>query len=676
MKFDSKWLLEHLVQPRDADTVSEALTACGSNVETREAAGDSEIWDIEVTTNRPDAMNHRGLAREAAVATGAGLRPIEFSFEETDEPASSLATIEIAEPDLCSRYVARVVRGVSIVESPQWLQERLERSGVRPINAIVDATNYVLLDLGQPLHAFDIDLVAGRRVLVRRAHEGEKLTTLDGEERKVDSKVLVIADDERAIALAGIMGGANTEIHEGTTDVLIESAHFDAITVRRAARRLGMHTEASHRFERGCDPEMAATACDVAAELIARLTGGKICKGRIDVYPTKRECGEISLSVSKLSAFAGLEISAEKAVEILDGLELAPRREGDSVTCTVPSFRVDLECTADLYEEVIRHVGYDKVPSVLPVLSSTPGGRSENWQLVDRCREAAVAEGFAEIVTYSFIDPADDEASQSLPLVHEEPLQLDNALAQTQATMRRSLLPGIVTALRDNLNQGERSVALFEQGRAFFQHNDNPRERERLVIGIAGRWGGREVEFVHLKGVIEGVIERVAFPAVGWRRGGDPWLDPSEGAVLSSAEGVVLGYAGRLSTTMASRWDLRQPVYVAELDLEAAAKDQALPVFKALLRFPSVAADMTVEHERALSYADLEVAVRELASPMVTSIELVSQFSGKRIEPGKVRTTLRFVYRNVERSLTQDEVNTEQEKLRQGLAARLGVRMI
>lgn len=676
MRFDSNWLLEHLTDPPEAGEVADRLTACGFNVETREASGDSEIWDIEVTTNRPDAMNHRGLAREAAVATGAGLRPIELDFEETSEDASSLATIEIDAPEMCSRYVGRVVRGVKIVSSPEWLRQRLERCGVRPINAIVDATNYILLEFGQPLHAFDLDLLAGRRIVVRSANPGENLTTLDGEKRALDPSMLVIADDERSIALAGIMGGANTEIHDGTTDVLIESAHFDALTTRRSARKLGMHTEASHRFERGADPEMAGVACDAAAAMIARLTGGSICAGRIDVYPTQKASEEISLSIARLSAFAGLEISAEEAVGFLNGLELEPRCEEDSVTCTVPSWRVDLECTADLYEEVIRHVGYDKVPSVLPVLSSTPGGRSENWRLVDRCRDAAVAEGLAEIVTYSFIDPSDDAAAESWPLVNEAPLQLDNALARTQATMRRSLLPGIIGAIRDNLNQGERSVAVFEQGRAFTLNGESPHEVERLAIGLSGRRNGGSIDFAQLKGVLEGVVANIGLPELQWKRGGKPWLDDGEGAVLLDLEGRVLGCAGKLSSDMSSRWDLRQSVYIAELAIDAAAKDLPLPVFEHLPRFPSVSADMTVEHSRGLSFAELEKAVRELASARVTSTELVTQFSGKGMVPGAVRTTLRLVYRDAGRSLTQEEVNDDQEKLRQALAAKLEVKMV
>ena len=274
MIFDSDWLIEFLDGAPDLDTLADRLTGCGCLVELREEGDGAEKWDVEVTTNRPDAMNHRGLAREASVAIGCRLRPLDFELSESNEDAAELATVEIVEPALCSRYVARVIRGVSVGPSPEWMQRRLINCGVRPINAVVDATNYVLLELGQPLHAFDLDLVRGRRIVVRPARDGEKLTTLDGEERKLDSSMLMIADGEGVIALAGIMGGADSEINDETTEVLLESAHFDALSVRRTARRLGIHTEASHRFERGTDPEMAATACDRAAALIADLCGG------------------------------------------------------------------------------------------------------------------------------------------------------------------------------------------------------------------------------------------------------------------------------------------------------------------------------------------------------------------------------------------------------------------
>jgi phenylalanyl-tRNA synthetase beta subunit len=340
MIFDSEWLTEYLDGAPDLDTLAKRLTDCGCLVELREKGDGAEKWDVEVTTNRPDAMNHRGLAREAAVAVGGQLRPLDFELSECEEDATELATVEIADPALCSRYVARVIRGVSVGPSPEWMQRRLLNCGVRPINAVVDATNYVLLELGQPLHAFDLDLVRGRRIVVRSAEAGEKLTTLDGEERGLDPSMLMIADGEGVVALAGIMGGADSEINDDTTDVLLESAHFDALSVRRTARRLGMHTEASHRFERGTDPEMAAAACDRAAALIAELGGGRVCRGRIDVYPRRWEPQQMEFSVAELSAFAGLEIPSERVIEILDALEFFPEMEGDQVQVNVPPHKL------------------------------------------------------------------------------------------------------------------------------------------------------------------------------------------------------------------------------------------------------------------------------------------------------------------------------------------------
>ncbi len=676
MKFDLEWLCESLETAPGPEVLSERLTACGFNVETREPAGASEVWDVDVTTNRPDAMNHRGLAREAAVATGAVLRPVVVELAEGEEPTGAVASVTIGEPGLCSRYVARVVRGVTVGPSPSWLAERLERCGVRPLNAVVDATNYILLALGQPLHAFDLDRLAGRRVVVRRAHPGEGLETLDGVERRLGDDMLVIADAERAVAVAGVMGGAGTEISASTTDILIESAHFDALSVRRTARALGLHTEASHRFERGADPEMAATACDLAAALIAELAGGTVLRGRVDAYPAPPASGSIRLSLSRLAAFAGLEIPADEVIRILDGLELAPSTAGGIVTCTVPSFRVDLERVEDLYEEVIRHVGYDTIPSLLPVLSTAPGERRGAWPMVDRARDAAVGLGLAEVVTFSFGDVADDELAATLPLAHEGSARLTNPLASTQAVMRRSLLPGLLAAARDNLNRGETGLALFEQGRVFGFTPDGPREAERLGIVLAGPVGSwddpRELDFAHLKGLVEEWLERFPARAPVWRRGGAPWLDEREGAVLE-LDGRVVGAVGRAAEAIVERWQLKLPVWVAELDLDAVAGEPPTPRFEPLPRHPGVTADMTVQHPRSLDFAELVAAARELSGEWVEEIDLVGRYSGEGLPEGAVRTTLRLVYRHPGRSLTQDEVNAAQERLRGSLAERLGV---
>jgi phenylalanyl-tRNA synthetase beta chain len=669
MIFDSDWLTELLDEAPGLDTLAEALTDCGCLVELREHGDGAEKWDVEVTTNRPDAMNHRGLAREAAVAANCRLRPIEFDLEEVDEDASALASIEIADPALCSRYVGRVIKGVTVGPSPDWLQRRLTNCGIRPINAVVDATNYVLLELGQPLHAFDLDLLRQQKIVVRPAEDGEKLTTLDGEERELDPSMLMIADGEGVVALAGIMGGADSEIHEGTTDVLLESAHFNDLSVRRTSRRLGMHTEASHRFERGTDPEMAATACDRAAALIAELAGGRVCRGRIDVYPSPWEPRKMEFSMSELSAFAGLEIAAEKAVEILDGLEFFPELEGDQVRVNVPPHRVDIDRIPDLYEEVIRHVGYDAIPSELPVLPTAPGRRNPNWELIDRARGAAVAVGLVEVMTWSFVDPDTDELVASQPLCPGAPMPLDNPLAQTQGVMRRSLLPGMLAAAAGNFNQGEHSIAVFEQGRVFSMEADEPCEHERLGVVLSGDADNPEELFARIKGLVDDLVKAIGLPVVRWRRGGGPWLDADAGAEIAAEPDTVIGVAGLLSAEFSDRWNLRNGLAVVELDL-GLAEEPPLARFEALPRHPAVVVDMTVGHSPELAYAELEGATRKLANELVEELQYVTRF---RPGDGVVRTSLRLVYRHPERSLTQEEVNTAQDELRKKLAESLGV---
>jgi len=672
MIFDSEWLIEHLAGAPDPDTLAESLTDCGCLVEVREPGDGAEKWDVEVTTNRPDAMNHRGLAREAALATGATLRPLEFELEESDEDAAELAAVRIADDAACSRYVARVIRGVTVGESPEWMRRRLLNCGVRPINVVVDVTNYVLLELGQPLHAFDLERVRGRKIVVRPAVDGEKLTTLDGEERELDPSMLMIADGEGVVALAGIMGGGDSEIHENTTDVLLESAHFDALSVRRTARRLGMHTEASHRFERGTDPEMAAVACDRAAALIAELACGRVCRGRIDVYPRQFEAPQMELSIAELSAFAGLEIPAERVVEIFRGLEFAPEISGDVIRVTVPPWRVDIERIPDLYEEVIRHVGYDAIPSELPILATTPGRRNSNWELIDRARDAAVSTGLVEVMTWSFIDPETDELVATQPLCPGLSLPLDNPLAQTQAVMRRSLLPGLLAAAKANFNQGQRALALFEQGRVFSRAEQRPQEWERIGVLLADEVVGREDRFVRLKGIVDDLVRRIGLPEIFWKRGGSPWLDPDAGAVLLTAAGEMIGCAGILSSELAARWDLRHEVAVAELALERAT-EPPLSNFRPLHRHPPVVVDVTVEHPAELSFAELAAAVGDLASEWVEDVSLVVRYRDEKVLAGAVRTTLRLVYRHADRSLTQDEVNEAHERLRRGLVDKLGV---
>jgi phenylalanyl-tRNA synthetase beta chain len=676
MRFSLAWLRDHLDGKTEADTLAERLTAAGMNVELREKAEKDEVWDVDVTANRPDAMNHRGLAREAAAAGCGTLRPLAPSLAEAGPPVASLAKLTVDDAEGCPRYCARVVRGAKVGPSPAWLAARLEACGIRSINTIVDATNYVLLDLGQPLHAFDLARLAGREIVVRRARPGENLTTLDEVPRLLSGDDLVIADAARPVAVAGVMGGAATEISAATTEVLLESAYFDPRAVRRTARRLGLATEASHRFERGADRAMARTAVDVATAMIVDIAGGEVATGVLDSAPELPAPRTITFSLERLVRFAGCPIPAEFVEQVLVALELRPERDGDAITCTVPSHRVDLELPEDLYEEVLRHFGYSKVPSSLPAEAVKPGERLGSWPLTERGRDALVGAGLAEAFTYSFLAPELESATAFSPLAERgDAVPLANPISARMAIMRRSLLGGLAEAAAGNLRRGAERVALGEVGRVFFAGNGEVREEERLGIVLAGRTGAwdatREADFLDLKGVVEAVLEELGVAQASWQ--------PSPSAVLAGGQAAeivlgenVAGIAGRLGDDIARHLETPAPLWVAEIDL-ACAGDPAVPTFRPLPRFPAVVADLTVRHHLSLPYAELVAAVCDSGPEWLEEVAPVARYRGAGVGDEEVKTTLRLTYRQAERSLTQEEVNEAHFALMESLARELGV---
>ncbi len=613
MRMSLAWIREHLEGTDSADELARRLTDAGMNVETREPVGEDEIWDVDVTANRPDAMNHRGLAREGAAAGCGRLRPLAPKAVEGASAIGDLASVTVEDEAGCPRYCARVVRGVKIGPSPPWLAERLERCGVRPINNVVDATNHVLLDVGQPQHAFDLARLSGHEIRVRRARAGEGITTLDGVERRLTSEDLVIADATRAVGLAGVMGGANTEISAATRDVLIESAYFDPRSVRGTARRLGLKTEASHRFERGADRAMARTAVDIAAELIVRLAGGEVAAGVLDSAPALPAPRTIGFSLRRLSAFAGCEIPRDFVLEVLATLELSPRASGDAVTCTVPTHRVDLELAEDLYEEVLRHFGYGKIPSVLPSAAARPGRRLGTWPLTERGRDALVAVGAAEAVTYSFVSEAAEAATAGSPLAGRGGVvALVNPLSARMTVMRRSLLAGLAEAAGGNLRRGAERVALGEVGRVFFKREGTVVEEERLALALAGKLGAWDdphaADFLDLKGAVDALLAELGVAGAAWRPSSAAVLAPGEGADVL-LDGRLVAVAGRLGDAVAGVLDVPGSLWVAEIDLSATEAAARLPVFEALPRFPAVTADLTIRHKLSLGYAELAAAI-------------------------------------------------------------------
>lgn len=676
MKLSLAWLRDHLEGDTPAAELAGRLTAVGMNVELREPVPADEVWDVDITANRPDAMNHRGMAREAAAAGCGHLRPIEVLVPEGAVAAADLAGLEVEDAQGCPRYCARVIRGVKVGPSPAWLAERLSRCGVRPINNVVDATNYVLLDVGQPLHAFDLRFLAGRRIIVRRATTGERMTTLDGVERLLTSEDVVIADGEKAVALAGIMGGADSEIRSDTTEVLVESAFFDPILVRRTARRLGLATEASRRFERGTDRAMARVGADLAAELIVRLAGGEVAAGVLDSSPVLPAPHPVTLDRQRLCAFAGCDIPSSFVLPLLAALGCEPLVAGDQITCVSPTWRVDLELAEDLYEEVLRHFGYDRIPSALPVASTEPGKRLGTWPLTDRARGALVLAGLAEAVTYAFVSTEQDVVTAGSPLAQRgEPISLANPLSSRLAVMRRTILAGLAEAAAGNLRRGAHAVMLGEVGRVFFGTAGRPREEERLALVLAGRLGGwdrqDQADFLDLKGILEAVLDQLGLSGATWRPVTAALLAPGEAAVII-VEGQEIGVAGRLADAVVAGVESPLPLWVAEIDLGCVAAAPR-PTMRPIPRFPAVEADLTVRHARSLSYAELVSAIQKASPPWLEDVQPVVQYAGEGVAAGELKTTLRLVYRLVDRSLTQDEVNQAHFALMEELARRLAV---
>jgi len=640
--------------------------------------GEDAVLDVEVPSNRPDCLSHVGIAREVTVIERGQLRLPAGEKPKTEGRSSDLTSVEIADPDLCPRYAGRLVRGVKIGPSPDWLVKRLEAIGQRPINNVADVTNYVLHELGQPLHAFDFEKLGGRRIVVRRAAPGEKLTTLDGVERTLTNDMLVIADAEKAVALAGIMGGEESEISNQTTDVLIESAYFDPNSVRQTARKLGMDTEASRRFERGADRDGVLRAQQRCIDLICELAGGVATEDAIDVYPKPLGERVVELRPERVSGLTSLSVETDEIVRILTGLGF--ERTGGSerrMTFRVPSWRIDVEQEEDLVEEVARHTGYDKIGSELP--PSSMSGEYQPSEMQQRSlRRALNACGFDEAINFSFIQQ--ESRFDLIPSLagHEgDQPQLENPIIEDAAWMRSTLLPGLLGSVRHNLNHGIRDVRLFEIGRIFSISKAGELPDETLALGIVATGGvleedkaqaERDLDFFDLKGALEAGIDWMNFAPLSFTPTSSRHLRVGQSALISSSDGKQLGTIGRLAENVAASYKFRQPVYVMELDLNALLSGPAKVIqYSPLPKYPSVMRDISLLVDRTVSLAEIFAVVNKQQVAECRSVKLVGTFEGGSIPASKRSVTLRLEYRSDERTLRDEEVEESHSRLTSAL---------
>ncbi|MDQ3473946.1 MAG: phenylalanine--tRNA ligase subunit beta [Acidobacteriota bacterium] len=675
MLISHNWLRELSGTALSPEELRERLTMVGLAIDAVEEKDGDSVLDVEVPSNRPDCLSHIGIAREVAVIESGSVRLPEGKPANVSGRAADLASVEIIDADLCSRYAARLIRGVKIAPSPDWLKTRLEEIGQRPINNVADITNYVLHEIGQPLHAFDFAKLSGQRIVVRRAAKDEQLKTLDGVERKLDETMLVIADAERPVALAGIMGGEESEISQQTTDVLIESAYFNPDSVRQTARTLGMDTEASRRFERGADRENLLRAQTRCVELICEIAGGVATEDVIDVYPAKEPEVIIDFHPARVAALTSLRVPERDMDRILTGLGFESTNAGDKRRCKRPSWRVDVELEEDLVEEVARHWGYDKIGSELPP-TSLSGEYTQHEKKSRSLRRALKGMGFHEAINFSFIDASHDDAFDLIPAFANTAagfVTLKNPIVEEAVRMRPTLLAGLLTALRHNLNHGVRDVRLCEIGRIFAKSMEGvlPGEREALALLATGGviQSGRaaavtETDFFEIKGALEAGVSSMNLGPLRFEPGTVKHLQGGQAALISLDEIGVIGSIGKLAESLAGTFKFRQPVYVAELDLSQllASEEQAVH-YHPLPRYPSVVRDVTLLLDRKVSVAEI---LNTIASENVIECRgatFVGTYEGKNIPAGKRTVTLRVEYRADDRTLRDEEVEERQRSL-------------
>jgi len=689
MKISYNWLKELVdvdLPPRD---LAVKLTMAGLAVDAVEFYGNDSILEFDLTSNRPDCLSHLGIARETAAVLEKTARAPEAKIREAKAKTGDVTSVEILNPGLCPRYTARVIKGVKIGPSPDWLVKRLEALGQRSVNNVADITNYVMLEMGQPLHAFDLRRLRGERIIVRAAEWGEKITTLDGEERALTSEMLVIADAERPVALAGIKGGSDSGITDSTTDVLLEAAYFTPAQVRATSKALGLSTEASYRFERGSDPEIVARASDRAAALIAEIAGGEVLSGLVDVYPLGLVRDWIRFRRSRYTVLTGLQIELGEAERILRSLGFAVEAdvENEQLRALAPSWRVDVSIEEDLIEEVARVAGYDNLKNALP---GGAGAGAHLWGEDRRraARQTLTALGYNEAISFSFVNGETDEMLSEVG--NDARLALRNPIDETQAHMRVTLLGGLLNALERNFNHGARNVSLFEIGKCFMDdEGERPFEMERLGIVATGArneddWqaaassnsGGAaagRIDFYDVKGAIESVAEAMGLPALEfWPDETCDFLHPGRRAEVWLGWEVI-GVMGQLHPRVAAPYKFKQPVFVADLNLRMMLlADRAEVRYHPLPKFPTVVRDLALLIDADVQFAGVKAVINGLRIPELVGVKLFDLYTGKELPQGKYSIALSLRYRAADRTLTDEEVNDAHERVVKTLTEQFG----
>ena len=645
-------------------------------------SGSDVVYDLEITPNRPDLNSAIGIAREIAALTGNVLRVPEIKLATSGGKVAELVSVRIEDSENCPRYTARVIKGVKVGPSPAWLRDTLEKVGIRSISNVVDVTNYVMLEIGQPLHAFDYHLIAkgadGKpTIVVRRAAAGEKFKTLDNQERTLTNEMLLIADETKGIALAGVMGGANTEINNSTVDVLIESAYFKPTNIRRTSKQLALRSESSYRFERGADVGISDWASQRAAQLILETAGGQLAEGVVDVYPSPAQPKELALHFAHSKDLLGIGISHADQVSYLNklGMETVSQQPGEA-TFRMPSWRVDMKREVDLIEEVGRLYGIDKIPSTPPRGALGAHAFDSVYDQISEARRILTGLGLNEAQGQTLISKAEVRGINETDIV-----ALANPLSSDMDVLRPSLLPGLIHSLRHNVSRKNDDVALFEIGRVFTNVNGQTKENRNIAIAVTGQraqnfWSGddRDAKFnaYDLKGLVEEFIEQFGLRGVAFGKRAESTALFLESAAVTLGGKLPLGELGQLLPALAKKYDLRDAVFLAEFNLDLLlSKRNAAKSFKALPQFPSSRRDVAMLVPETVTHEAVWQSVKQAKAANLETVELFDVFRGKGVPEGQKSLAYAFTYRAADKTLTDADVNSAHEKVLETLKTQL-----
>ena len=625
------------------------------------------LVEYEVTSNRVDCFGIEGIAREAAATFRKEFKPPVIKEVGNAEKAEDFISVEIKDKELCKRYVARVVKNVKIAPSPLWMQRKLSAVGIRPINNIVDITNYVMTELSQPMHAYDIDTIDERKIVVERAANGEKFTTLDGVERELDDTVLLIKDGKKAVGIAGIMGGENSKINEGLNTVLLEAACFDGTNIRLSSKKIGLRTDASGKFEKGLHPETALLAMNRACTLIEEIGAGEVVGGVVDVYPVKEGDREVEFDLDACNRLLGTSISLDMAREYFDRLGI--KINDDLKSVVVPYFRQDLLRNADLAEELARFFGYDKIPTTLPSGESTAGGETFSMEIEDKARELAEQFGFCEGMTFSFESPkVFDRLLLPSDAKEREAIEIKNPLGEDYSIMRTQIINGMLTSLGTNSARRNKNVRLYEISNIYLAKQlpleDYPEERKQFCLGMYG-----EGDFFVLKGVIEEFLYKVGMKKLPSYNAdaGKTFLHPGRQAEIIY-EDTVVGYFGEVHPLVQEAYGIAERTYVANIDLSVICKKANFTVkYEGIAKFPSVVRDISLVMDKSLTAGEIEKIIRSESGAILESLELFDIYEGERIGADKKSMAYSITFRNKEKTLEESEISAVMEKILKGL---------